>query len=316
METVNISVVIATMNRPESLIKTLDCIYNKTVIPNQIVIIDQSNKNNLIDKELLNVKYCKTKINYIYQEMPSLTKARNVGINYAENDIVVYMDDDVFVNDDTIKNVNEIFNNDKSISMLAGIDEFQEDKDSIFGYIFGVKSKKNINIGQVSKSMFGKFPKNISSLEGRCETQWAMGFFFVVRKSLILKWNLCWDEKLISYAYAEDLDFSYMYYKKSKKENLKCIIDSKVKVKHNCSREWRIPSRKSTYMFIINREYLSYKHYKTPISRLRTRWANIGFLAQKLLKRENYRDFYKGMCLCDKYRKDIKKGILHSDLYK
>ena len=142
-----------------------------------------------------------------------------------------------------------------------------------------------------------------------------MGFFFVVRKSLLNKWDIKWDEKLISYAYAEDLDFSYSYYKQAKKENLKCIIDSRIKVKHNCSREWRVSSKKSTIMFIINREYLSYKHFNTISSRIRTKWANVGVLIERIIKRNKPVEFLKGMYYCDKYRSDIKKGVLHYELY-
>ena len=63
------------------------------------------------------------------------------------------------------------------------------------------------------------FPTHIDSIT---DTEWAMGFFSVYRTFLIRKWNLKWDEHLINYAYPEDLDFSYSYYKYAKTEGFKC----------------------------------------------------------------------------------------------
>lgn len=55
---------------------------------------------------------------------------------------------------------------------------------------------------------------------------------------------------------------------KSPKEGLKCIMSSLVIVKHNVTQEWRIPSRKHTYMIINNRHYLRRKHFgNSPLSK-------------------------------------------------
>lgn len=314
MNRLDISIIIPTLNRTESLIRTIDKLMEFDYIPGQIIIIDQS-KN--IDEKLKHKldEYSKiTDIDYLRQSNPSSTTARNTGMSCAKYDTLIFMDDDVDVEYDTLYNVFEIFKN-KNISMIAGIDSYQKNNTSKFGYIFGMKSRKYRFIGQVSESMFGRFPENIEDFSGRCETQWAMGFFFVVRKSLVDKWNIVWDESLTSYAYAEDLDFTFSYYKHAQQENKKCIIDSKIKVQHNCSREWRIASKKSTYMFVFNREYLSYKHFKGAYSRIRINWANIGVLIEKIIKKDNYYDFIKAMYYCNKYRKDIKNGNLHHELY-
>ena len=146
-------------------------------------------------------------------------------------------------------------------------------------------------------------------------TQWAMGYFFAVRKSLVEKWNLDWDERFLSYGYPEDLDFSFRYYRESKKEGLKCIITPDVTVKHMCSQEWRETPSKVTYMYIVHREYLTYKWNLGFWSRVQTRWSNFGMLLERLIHRNNAIDVIKAQFFCDKYRKDIKRGNLHSELY-
>lgn len=308
-----ISVIIPTMNRPQALQRTIDELMSKEYIPTQIILIDQSAdlENREINRTILGKYSSIITTTYEFQETPSLTKSRNLGIKLCINDIVVISDDDVDVNTNTLYEVYGLMSN-KNIAMVGGIDENMGVSTSILGYIFGIRSYKKRNIGQVALSIHGNYPKVI----GEVETQWAMGYFFAVRKSLIEKWDIKWDEKLISYAYPEDLDFSYSYYKKALEENLKCILSEKVKVKHLVSKEWRVTSYKSTIMYVINREYLSYKHYKSPLSRIATRWANVGEFFNRLVKRNHPLDLIKAQFYCDKYRKDIKNGNLHTELYK
>ena len=52
------------------------------------------------------------------------------------------------------------------------------------GYIF-LRKKCNSKEGYVMKSIFGRYPQNIDK---RIKTQWAMGYFFAIRKSIK---NLC-----------------------------------------------------------------------------------------------------------------------------
>lgn len=314
MVKIPISIIIPTMNRPETLVNTIVSVISSDNIPNEIIIIDQSKdkvKVAEIKQEIESIcgDIC---IKYITMMDASLTKARNLGCENCSNEIMVCMDDDIEVNKDTFKEIYNIMKDD-NISMIAGIDELSEIGKSIGGYLFGKKYIFMKNKGYVTKAIFGRYPNKINN---RIETQWAMGYFFVVKKSLVKKWKIKWDENLISYAYPEDLDFSYTYYKKSEINGYKCIIDPRIKVRHLCSKEYRIPSLKSTIMFVVNREYLSYKHFKSPFSRVMTRWANIGEIFNRIIKRESPMDLIKAQYYCDKYRKQIKSGEIPKFLYR
>ena len=308
-----ISVVIPTMNRPDALKKTIESLLLKTIIPSQIIIVDQSDKieNQLENKKIISHQLVLTEIKYIFQKIPSLTKARNTGFNYCKNEIIICSDDDVDVNVNTIKNIHELMSN-INIAMIAGIDKNKKESHNNLGYIFGTKSFINRKKGHVTLSMLGRYPKEV---HGNVDTQWAMGYFFVIRKSLTKKWNLKWDEKLVGYAYAEDLDFSYSYFKRAKSEGLRCILSETVKVHHLVSKEWRITPYKNTIMYVINREYLSYKHYKTPLARFATRWTNFGNLLYRILKNNSPKDLIIAQYYCDKYRKEIRKGNISYKLY-
>ena len=309
-----VSVVIPTMNRPESLERTLKCLLEGKSIPNQVVIVDQSQT-----QEMRNANRCVLQqfdmnsdfFTYEYQQVPSLTKARNLGMSKIVNEIVVFADDDVDVNTDTLKNVYSIMQN-KYIAMVAGIDEFTQSSATNIGYLLGTKSYNKRDIGHVTLSMLGRYPDNV---EKQTETEWAMGYFFVVRKSLIDKWNCRWDENLTSYAYAEDLDFSYTYYKQAKSEGYRCILDPSVKVKHLATKEYRIPGAKSIYMYVVNRLYLSHKHHMGYVGLVACSWCNFWRLIQSIISHQNAKIYAKAILCSYRYRKSIYSGNLDYDKF-
>lgn len=307
------AVLIPTMNRPDSLRRTLGTFFQGEVIPDELIVIDQSEKANdrNENRKITEIYASFAKVKYIYQSPPSLTKARNKALKECNCEMIIFSDDDVDVNKNILKNISSIMG-DQSISMIAGVNEYAAVSNSKLGYLLGTKSFKNRHIGYVTKSVLGRFP---DILTYEVPTQWAMGFFFVVRKSLLDKWKIKWDEKMTGYAYAEDLDFSYSYYKKSKAEHLKCIMSDKVIVKHLGSQEYRIPSRKHIFMYIINRAYLCYKHKMGKKAEIMMNWCNFWMMIRAFLKKDNY-PYYRDAIKKEKnVHKYIKDGILKDSFY-
>ena len=301
-----VSILIPTMNRPKALRRTLDGYLKGEYIPSQIVVVDQSQTST--DREeircLLQQYKNITEIVYVYQNMPSLTKARNTAFIYAKEEIIVCSDDDIDVKRDTIKNVYTLMK-DPCLAMIAGIDDNVNPKSSKIGYLLGTKSFFNRKIGHVTYSMLGRFPDKFSE---SANTMWAMGFFFIIRKSLKEKWKLEWDEKLPGYAYAEDLDFSYSYYKKASANQLSCIMSSSVCVKHLASQEYRTSSRKGTFMYVLNRAYLSYKHNMGWKSELAMRWCNFWIYMGRILKNDCPQDMWDAMKYLSNHRNEVRIG--------
>lgn len=306
----SISIVIPTMNRLESLKRTIHYIVSGSILPKEIIIIDQS-KDVYIQKETESfIKDIPIKCILLHQSEPSLTKARNYGMKYVSSDITIQMDDDVDIKSNTLSNIIDIFSKNDNISMIAGIDEDTNENatGSVLGYFFLKKNWFKRKIGHVTLSMFGRFP---TSFNNEVTTEWSMGFFSVYRTHYIQEWNLKWDENLKGYAYPEDLDFSYSYYKNSKKLGLKCIMSDRVIIKHNVSKEWRIPTESHTRMIVFNREYLRQKHFgRNILSKIATNWADYGELFRRILNKEKPSEQFKA--IIDKKRriKNIRKGIL------
>lgn len=309
----NISVIIPTMNRPESLARTLGYIASSSYLPSEVIIIDQSSiitsreatRSVAFEYEkILNTKY-------VYQETPSTTKARNSGLKIAREEIIVFSDDDVDVKSTTFDAVHSLMQ-DSTLALIGGFNEGEQiNKMSILSYIFLKASYRKRNKGHVAPGIYGRFP---CSTAIEVPTEWAMGFFFVVRKSLIDKWKVKFDENLKYYGYAEDLDFTYGYYLHAKEENYKCIMNRNLTVRHNISTEFRTTQYKVTMMEMIHREYIAYK-YKDHFSSISLLWCNLGTFIFRLIKRNRPSDVISAIYFTCRNRKQIHKGNFFYEEY-
>lgn len=306
-----ISVIIPTYNRPQSLDRTLEGIYKSKVKPKEVVIIDQSEDENIHKAydDVIN-KYTDSNISIVYFRLKpaSLTAARNEGARIAKEEIFICMDDDVDIDEGLIGKIEDIMS-DKNIALIAGLDKLStEGEDKFTSYFFCTKDKKKSGTGYVTKSILGRYPM-ASEIKKETPTEWAMGYFFVVRKSLIDKFDIRWDENLKGYAYAEDLDFSVRYCRRAKETGYKCIISPQIIVEHLASKEYRIEKEEHIYKYIANREYIYNKIYKDEFSRFGMYWTNFWMLVFRLVKRNNAKIFLKAMCLVGKNRNNVDKGI-------
>ena len=154
---VDVSVVIPTMNRPDSLLRTLDHIITSDCVPSQIIVVDQSQTGEMQEANKVVVEKCSNnvvKIEYYYQSMPSLTKARNYGFSFVKNEIVVFSDDDVDVKKDTFSNIIALFS-DKNLAMAGAVNEGEENNSaSVLSHIFGMASFRKRNIGHMARACY------------------------------------------------------------------------------------------------------------------------------------------------------------------
>jgi len=88
------SVVIPTKNRFEDLKKIIKSILNQNLIPNELLIIDQSenNHNKSFDKIIKNQIY----LRYFHKKkIKGLTEAKNFSLKYVKNEIIFFLEDDI-----------------------------------------------------------------------------------------------------------------------------------------------------------------------------------------------------------------------------
>lgn len=314
MRAENISVVIPTRNRKKVLLDTLRSIINQDTIPTEVIIVDQSDDPIDYNNDLSLFPFDLIRI--IYQEQPSLTKARNRGLAEAKTDIVVFCDDDVVFLNDFIKYVNERMI-EKTV-MVACYDQLtikdvkKADRGLNFIRPIFLRGKRNMDRGYVcSRACVGGYPYT----EGIVTTEWAMGYFFAVRKDLVSLWAMYFDEALISYGYGEDYDFTYRYSKRAKESGLETLLVSDILLEHRAVLEGRISSEKSAYMYVIHRYYLSQKLFGR-ISVFGLLWSDVHEFIRRLVIKDHPITILKAHIVSIKNLRELKAGNINNELYK
>lgn len=308
-----LSVVIPTLNRHSTLLQTIESVCSGIGIPKQIIIIDQSQKP--ISKDEILLPSEEVEIVILHPAIASSTHARNLGIKAATQEFILFCDDDILVNQETIKLLYDRMTN-SQIGLVAALHykgnvlfEGTRKKNlikSISGTILGMQKFWRKDGYVIKSTMRGRYAPGI---ESDVNTEWAMGYFFCVRKSVIACMDHYFDEQLIRYAYAEDLDFSYRYCLEAQKKALKTIIDPKIYVNHLTSKEWRIPKQEEVNYIYANRRYLSYKLFPTRKDYRFAMWLfdHLYWLTQ-LGKSEYAAEIRYAMVLCRKYKEQIRNG--------
>lgn len=305
-----ISMIIPTYNRSETLEQTLRSVFAANDPPEEIIIVDQST-NVWVGKRIQDL-CAKYKLKYIYLCEPSLTKARNVAAAQASNELLLFMDDDVDVRANTFDNVRSLFT-DEFLAMAGGLDKTAEFHNSKLGYMFFKSSYKRRKFGHVTAGMYGRFP---IVCERQTPSEWCMGFFFLVRRSLMEKWNIRFDERLLFYAYAEDLDFTYGYYLKAKSEGLRCIMSSDLIVDHRGSTEWRTAQRKTVVMRYAHRHYINHKYFGRSLKRrFALRWCDLGDFFYFIRNKEDRGSWFFAQRYLARHYRDICSGKFHYELF-
>ncbi|AIY87674.1 glycosyltransferase protein [Thermotoga sp. Cell2] len=93
---------IPTLNRAKQLSKTLESISRNTIIPDKVLIVDQSDNDETwkATKEFMD----KLNIEYLKVDYKGLTKARNEILERSGDfDVITFLDDDVVLHKDYLE---------------------------------------------------------------------------------------------------------------------------------------------------------------------------------------------------------------------
>jgi len=96
----SVSLIICTYNREELLVQSIKCALAQTYDDLKIVVVDQTKEHSIETKCYLDS--IAGEISYIFLSKPSLTKARNIGIEKSVGDIIIFIDDDVILENDFV----------------------------------------------------------------------------------------------------------------------------------------------------------------------------------------------------------------------
>jgi glycosyltransferase involved in cell wall biosynthesis len=117
-----ISVIIPTKDRTKDIARCLESITIQTMLPDEVVIVDSSDKEGLKSAlysfENLNIKYFHIEGDKKFKGSQQI--ASNIGLDNSIGDILIFLDDDVILNKEYIKNIVRVFEND-SDGKIGGV---------------------------------------------------------------------------------------------------------------------------------------------------------------------------------------------------
>lgn len=119
----DVSVIICTYNRSDSLRRTLECL-EKMVVPREIrwelLLVDNNSKDDTKKVVESFLERTNIRLTYLLERNQGLSFARNNGIRHAAGDIVVFTDDDVLVDENWLRNIYGFFRKHDDVACVGG----------------------------------------------------------------------------------------------------------------------------------------------------------------------------------------------------
>ncbi len=127
-ESLQVSIIIPTKGRPNALAEVVSSIAGQSVLPRELVIVDQSDDDegrHRVDDALhakLNSKTTTISVNYIHDPtIPGAATARNRALAAADGNIWLFLDDDVVLEPEFIEELLRTYQGHPQVSGVSGI---------------------------------------------------------------------------------------------------------------------------------------------------------------------------------------------------
>jgi glycosyltransferase involved in cell wall biosynthesis len=271
-----ISVIIPTYNRTKELRDALCSLLKQTISAEEVIIVDDSDDDrikklisdlkNIFKNKDMTLKYIRNK------REKSLTIARNIGIENSAGDIILFLDDDVILDENYIEEILKVYEEHPSAFGVQGhITNIKVSKfwNMISKILFRYHLKKNKC--DVLPSAYNTYPHILTKV---ISCQWLSGSNCSYKREILEPFKF--DENLKKYSSGEDLNLSYRIFKKYPNS---LLMTPYGKLIHNTSQEGRIPKKKLINMTQIYRFYHFFKLIdQTFINRLIFLWCWVGSL--------------------------------------
>jgi len=279
-----ISIIIPTKNRFQDIIKCIESILIQTLLPDEIVIVDSSDTEEL-KSNLDDLFHDKIAFKYIHAPL-SLTQARNVGIKESTGDIIIFLDDDVILDKEYIKEIMHVFNNDleKKVGGVTGNIINTEIKSHSFKHLIGS------NIMHILATIFflfkysdGKFQPSgwptFTRSDKVTKIECLSGANMAFRREMFDEFKF--DENLHGYSFMEDDDISYRVSRKYQN-----IYTPFARLIHNVSPAARDKEHERMKMTIENHYYLFKKNFPQTLKhKFAFWWSVVGLFVLAIIGR-------------------------------
>jgi len=207
----NVSIVVPTRNRRDDLHQLLDSILNQTTLPKEVIVVDDSDyeeTRELIEEIRKHFLLRDISLKYLRgnETNRSISAARNIGAKKSSGDIICFLDDDVILDKDFIKQTLEVYNT-------------CTDAKGVQGYIANTRLH-SVFLNALNKVCLA-FPRDFLE-PNKCrafpfsypypltrviECEWLVGLNSSYKREIFEKFEF--DENLKGFSLCEDVDLSY-----------------------------------------------------------------------------------------------------------
>lgn len=199
----SLTVIIATLGRPQQLGQALDSLRQSTVAPDEVLIVDGSADGDALEVVREQSVQASFPVRHLRSARGS-SRQRNVGIDAASSDVVLFLDDDAQVPPHGLHEVKLAYAEPGVVGVTARVVE--PHGNAIGGKVSWFRRFYNLG-GKPGTFNAAGYPRRLQSESVRQDIEFMQGAFMSARLAEARRVRL--DEMLPAYGLAEDEDFSW-----------------------------------------------------------------------------------------------------------
>ena len=270
------SVVIPTLRREEILKETLDSLQSCEPPPFEVIVIDADTGGSAQPVVSAFDREVSPSVRYV-RSPASLTLQRNLGIDDASGEVLVFLDDDVSIPADVFARLERAYRDSEVIGVTGRVVE--PDSARRLG---PASALRRLLPGGGREGTFTRYgyPRYLRHLDRPRDVEFMQGCFMSARREAAAA--VRFDEHMSGYALAEDEDFSYRLSRLGRIRYVPEIV-----VLHGKLGFGSADDRRFGRLVVVNRAYLFRKNFRrTPLSRAQFALFVAMLVVHRLVNRE------------------------------
>jgi GT2 family glycosyltransferase len=271
----SLTVVIATLGRPEPLERALDSLLASDLRPDEVLVVD-GDENRGAEASVTRRSGGPLTVRHI-PAARGLTRQRNTGLDAARGEIVLFLDDDARVRPDTLGRVVAAY---EDLDVVGATGRVIEPASNRVG---GKNSRVRVLLrgrGRDGTFTAAGYPRRLVDETVTTDIEFMQGAFMSARTGVARE--VRFDERLTGYGLAEDEDFSCRL---ARVGTIRYLGDAVVD--HDNAGFHGKDRRAFGHQVVRNRSYLFEKNFpQTPGARMRFRFLLVVLVLHRLLNRD------------------------------